>query len=1401
MRKACVIALLLLSVCLFGEVVPREMVFKTSQPTRITRGVVGLPDFDSFLANHSVREIKPITTKPDNQFFVARFNSDLDWNAIQSTRPSFSGIEYIQPNYLNTLYLTPNDPYFPNQQFDLVNFPEAWELTTGSRQVIVGLIDSGLLFDHPDLQTNIYTNPGEGTEPDGIDNDGNGFIDDIRGWDFVDAPEEYAVGLGDFIDCDNDPTDENSHGTHVGGIIAADANNGEGICGGAWQVRLLVCRAGFRTTEGSGYLQDDDCAAAIIYAVDMGADVLNFSWGDQQYSQLIADACLYAYERGVVIVASSGNTPENGISYPARLSTTIAVGAVDANLSLASFSCYGPELDVVAPGSQILSTYGDTPDNYYAEQSGTSMAAPFVSGAVALLLSQEPELSIAEVSARLASSSYDLGDEGFDNHYGWGLLDAHALLQPETVPHVEIGFPEDNSGYSTSFDILGTVTAPTFFRYTVMYTEAALPEPEDWFDVTNAQDHDNTPTFYNEPVDNGVLAHFTFNDLFPGGTYIIRVELTLSDGTKYDTRKTVYIDQTPPELYEQKLSVMKRWNGELPEYYMYVYYDEPVNLSASCRGSDGVMWEIASNNPDSIQVLRIPDSVPTGAVSVSFRAVNLCGLSAQSSTFTNFCTVDRDAIDVNAYRQETVGPPLYGVSKPLKNENGMLVEDPDGREFVAMQVSEGYGPVSFYKLNGNQMTSSNTFTYYLNGVETNRLFKPLDVGNTNDSGLEVLGLNLDISTLYETITGYPSYPANADAPMSGVLGGILADYDQDGVDDLITVETGTSARTINMYKRTGNLLVPMTNHTLGNPTETDSRNNFVPSLVLDDLDGDAYPDLLAADTDGDVLVYEIHPDTDVMVYTTRIPVPDAYYLGTGHFTEQRTKQFVVGGSVSNDSDPNRTYWFFEFFRKTANNNYEPFQYLAFDNVQSQNSIAVSDIDNDGLDELILALAPNLFIADLVNGEMQPVWKGQSFKTYQAIAFPKTDTQDMALVVSWMDGDSLRSSLVTPNDPFDGPATPEGLTANPMNQSQVSLSWLASDVDAYNIYRRQGDQTSLLITVTTNSYTDTGLTTGTEYEYAISAIDNDYPTTESRTTLWKSATPDYPPTLTSVTLANVNTLRLQFDRMLDNTGLNLGIYSVNHDIGHPVSAVFTQSQFGVLLHFYGVLPEYSDYSVTITGLKGKSGVPFPDGVYSFTFQDDSTSPSLSRFEVIDARTVRFVFTEELNDTEAGDLSRYEVIPPSVDPTNTLARVQYADSSVVVTLNKDIEYSNQPYYLVMTGIHDLVGNAFANNADRIRFYLAEISDLSHVAVYPNPLKVGQENTIRFINLPLEHQGSIYIYNLSGELVFKDTISPLTQNQNYYSWNTMNSMRKKVSSGSYFYILKMGNDTKRGVVSIIR
>lgn len=277
-----------------------------------------------------------------------------------------------------------------SQGLDQINAPEAWSQGYTGQNAIVAVIDTGVDYTHSDLDANIWTNSGE-IAGNKIDDDGNGYVDDSQGWDFVNN--------------DNDPMDEQSHGTHVAGIVAAE-NNGTGTTGVAYNAKIMAVRV--LNEQGTG--STSDIAQGIVYAVDNGANVINLSLGGGISSDLV-EAIEYASGKGAVVVMAAGNEGTNRTSAPASLAAYygLAVGAVDRTNQLAEFSnLAGSEsIDyVVAPGVSIEST---TPNNTYTSYSGTSMATPYVSGVAALIMSANPNLSSAQVESIITQTADSSG--------------------------------------------------------------------------------------------------------------------------------------------------------------------------------------------------------------------------------------------------------------------------------------------------------------------------------------------------------------------------------------------------------------------------------------------------------------------------------------------------------------------------------------------------------------------------------------------------------------------------------------------------------------------------------------------------------------------------------------------------------------------------------------------------------------------------------------------------------------------------------------------------------------------------------------------------------------------------------------------------------------------------------
>ena len=341
------------------------------------------------------------------QEVVAAYNEDPD-------------VEYAELNYIVSTNLTPNDPLYPlqwplnniGQDYPVsstknssgtpdcdIDAPEAWDIHTTSPEIVVAVVDTGVDYAHRDLQGNMWVNEVELNGTEGLDDDGNGYIDDIYGYDFIND--------------DNDPMDDNAHGTHCAGIIAAAGDNGLDITGICWNAKIMA----LKFLNPLGYGNIEDAITALYYAVENGADVTSNSWSGGGYSKTMEEVINYAYSQGVITVAAAGNDGADSPIYPAYYENVIAVAATDSNNQKAYFSNYGDWVDIAAPGVYILSLKANRTSNgipyndYTIIGSGTSMACPHVAGACALMLPIYPGIKVNTLKHVLLHSTDPISPE------------------------------------------------------------------------------------------------------------------------------------------------------------------------------------------------------------------------------------------------------------------------------------------------------------------------------------------------------------------------------------------------------------------------------------------------------------------------------------------------------------------------------------------------------------------------------------------------------------------------------------------------------------------------------------------------------------------------------------------------------------------------------------------------------------------------------------------------------------------------------------------------------------------------------------------------------------------------------------------------------------------------------
>ena len=472
-----------------GSYLPGEVVVVLEQPSRENLDIL-LEEFAGTLDEGGDRALSAFAASPVKVAVRLRLSPGAD--ELQAARRLMSSplVKAAEPNIVFRATATiPNDPLY-DQQWNLkgpygVKADEAWDLQRGSTGMTLAVIDTGMDYLHQDLLGRR-----------------------LGGWDYYNG--------------DADPWDDNGHGTMVTGMACANTNNATGSAGMDWYARVMPLKA--LGANGEGYL--DSVINSVYHAANNGADVINMSLTSSTYSYELADAVEFAHSMGCVMAAAAGNEGDTRIDYPAGMTYVIGVSSIDPNGSRSYFSNHNSSVDLAAPGAGII---GPRPNDMYDRGSGTSEATPHVSAAALLVLAEYPGSTPEEVWRRLKDSARDLGTPGYDEDYGWGLLDVSGALR---VPLVTVTSPQDLSYPAAGKVSAVTTSANTAIKYMELWLDGDLVES------------------YTNPAPGGSLS-YTFNswDLsqLAEGTHSITVKAIDTTGTQDgENTVTVYRNLSQP---------------------------------------------------------------------------------------------------------------------------------------------------------------------------------------------------------------------------------------------------------------------------------------------------------------------------------------------------------------------------------------------------------------------------------------------------------------------------------------------------------------------------------------------------------------------------------------------------------------------------------------------------------------------------------------------------------------------------------------------------------------------------------------------------------------------------------------------------------------------------------------
>jgi len=497
----------------------------------------GLPTLDALLAAQHVRTAASLFGEhsPLSQIYLLELPADADVLSAVDELAKSPYIEWAEPDYLAYAAAVPNDPLLSQQwALDQISAPAAWDVVTGAPAVVIAVLDSGIDVDHPDLDARLWTNPGE-TPGNGIDDDGNGHVDDLRGWNFIAQTNEVD--------------DDDGHGTQVAGAAVAETDNGAGVAGVCWNCRVMAVKV----MQPGGVANYSDIALGVYYAADKGAEVINLSLGGYANSNTLR-AAIEAAAQGAVIVAAAGDDNSNDPFYPAAYPGVLAVGAATSADTRAVFSNYGDWVDAAAPGVNITTTLNG---GSYGPADGTSLSAPLVSGLAGLVWTQHPDWTPALVQAQVLQTADPIGADGL----GSGRINAAAAVTLAPHPLLEItatainddllGRPDPGAVSALAvtigndwLDALGvTGTLTTADPYVTVITGTAS-----FGDIASSERAAGSPAFGFEVASGAGYNHpilFTLSLWTNGGVYTATLPLTITTVSANQTFcGTIASDQT-----------------------------------------------------------------------------------------------------------------------------------------------------------------------------------------------------------------------------------------------------------------------------------------------------------------------------------------------------------------------------------------------------------------------------------------------------------------------------------------------------------------------------------------------------------------------------------------------------------------------------------------------------------------------------------------------------------------------------------------------------------------------------------------------------------------------------------------------------------------------------------------
>lgn len=1306
-------------------------------------------------------------------------------------------VEASFPNYRYHIDAAPDDSLYSEQwALQTIDAEGAWAITTGDSTVLVGVLDTGIDFFHPDLQRALAINPAEDAnhngvfdDPDlnGVDDDHNGFVDDVIGYDFVD--QSYA-NLGDWTARDPVPGDDQGHGTSVSGVVAAVRNNHIGVAGLAPGCRVLVLRA----FDATGNAEDDDLAAAIVYAADRGVRVLNMSFGDYYASPLLGDAIRYAQERGVLVVASAGNEGVDLPHFPADFPDVFSVSATSKTDNIASFSNFGPGTGISAPGSSVLTTKAG---GGYHVQSGTSFSSPYAAAAAALLFSLHPTWKTDEVRTVLELSAEDRGRKGWDVYHGSGRLNARRALLYPAPPLVAITSP--------AYDV-----ALTLRGRTAIVGSASLPLPFTWR-LEYALDRENptwvtiTPESAIGVIDDtlGVLDAGTLTS----GLYLLRLAVAAENGGVAERRLRFTVGGAPPRVDSFAVDTVWRFDRRALALTAATNVQTRLTLYVREQGTAqpwrAIALEAERSGWTRSHVLFLSESDLLADVVYEAYVV-------VESTGGDTTMIGSSAVPLLFARPSEAFSRGGTTVQPYTLPYGYTMREgrtlPNGEAITAINryaESGEYGDLVVYARRGDAFVAIDS---------TPQQWTPRDFGDADGDGrLELLGQAFDGGIVYgqTSPTGSPLASVRfVDTTSGAFIPAEFADLDNDGRDEIIgRTMNGVGApsewRVMKLDGSTFRVIDRITNRT---QPPSDGTNSYgSPVVAVGDFDGDHKRDILIADEDADAQIERGNGDgTFETAWTSE-------HVGDGG------SEFVAAADINGDGrDEAIVAWHTRTYASPGVPYQPPFWTVAiytFDNGMSgrilwsdrftyvrptvpfRSYLAATDLDGVAGPELALLLFPNFYILrwDSANARMAPVfWRGNAIGNAPAITDYNGDGRNEIGI-----GDGAQTRFIQLN--AGASLLPPGaVEAWSTGDSSAHVEWSpVAGATGYTVYRgilpeNGGGSITLTAITSTNSTSieDTGIGTserrllsGRTYAYAVKATSG---TGESDLSGAGLATIHPRVRITAVEPVDARSFTVRFSGAMGSVHRRPGALDLRDHLGaaRDISTIVDAGDSALLVTLARAVPVEDTLMVRATSLL-RDGFNAP--VDTTAALDVLLRPSGDPRELFIATSAEAVRPAEIalvfnNPVDPSTLTpgaftmapRGRVISVAVDPSNS--------RRVILTLDPAEPLAVNGRYVTITvlGVRDVSGREVGDGeGSTVALVLIGDETFAQVRALPQPFSRVRDEHLVFVGLP--HGARLLIHTMTGLPIRQLDESDGTGS---IEWDARDANGRAVPSGVYLY-----------------